>query len=89
MKMYAHIAFKKKRFFIKVSGRFEDKLYYFYITYSIVFYRSNTNGSVDVKTHNYYGITIDCTCKMFIYLYKTVQKSCILLDLSRKKAKLF
>lgn len=48
MKMYAHIAFKKKRFFIKVSGRFEDKLYYFYITYSIVFYRSNTNGSVDI-----------------------------------------
>lgn len=37
----------------------------------------------------YYGITIDCTCKMFIYLYKTVQKSYILLDLSRKKAKLF
>lgn len=50
MKMYAHIAFKKKKDFLSKSREswFEDKLYYFYITYSIVFYRSNTNGSVDI-----------------------------------------
>lgn len=67
MKMYAHIAFKKKRFFIKVSGRFEDKLYYFYITYSIVFYRSNTNGSVDVKTHIMVLLSIARVKCLYIY----------------------
>lgn len=76
MKMYAHIAFKKKKDFLSKSREswFEDKLYYFYITYSIVFYRSNTNGSVDVKTHIMVLLSIARVKCLYIYtkLFKRV-----------------